>query len=50
MMWTVPVEDDSLTPEDVKNALKSLAIPAMHPMVHRSHPLHRPHQLQVSSI
>ena len=25
MMWTVPVEDDSLTPEDVKNALKSLA-------------------------
>ena len=25
MMWTVPVEDDSLTPEDVKDALESLA-------------------------
>lgn len=25
MMWAVPVEDDSLTPEDVKNSLKSLA-------------------------
>lgn len=25
MMWTMPVEDDSLTPEDVKDALKSLA-------------------------
>ncbi|MEN8133826.1 MAG: DUF302 domain-containing protein, partial [Pseudomonadota bacterium] len=25
MMWAMPVEDDSLTPEDVKNSLKSLA-------------------------
>lgn len=25
MMWTVPVEDDSLTPEDVKDALVNLA-------------------------
>ena len=26
MMWVVPVEDDSLTPEDVKDALVNLAI------------------------
>lgn len=26
MMWVVPVEDDSLTPEDVKDSLESLAI------------------------